>query len=455
MSVYAVIDPTTNETVKKYPTISDEALAAAIGRADTAQSEWKTRSIAERAAAIRKVSDLYEEHAEELGALVTREMGKPIKSAIGEAKFAATIYRYYADIAESLVADEQLELLGRHGSAILRRSPIGVLLGIMPWNYPYYQVSRFAAPNLLMGNTILLKPAPQCPESGAAMERIFHEAGVPTDAYINIMATNEQIETVIAHPRVQGVSLTGSSIAGAAVAEIAGRHLKKVVLELGGSDPFIVLSTDDLDSLVSDAVGARMGNAGQACTAAKRFVIIDDLYDEFVAKFTAAMAAITPSDPKDEANKYGPLSSMRAAERLEAQVKRAVEEGATVTLGGSREGTFFQPTVLTDVKPDTDAYREEFFGPVAQFHRVASEQEAVKVANDTEYGLGSYLFTTDADQALRVADQIEAGMVMINTIDGEGPEIPFGGIKKSGFGRELGRLGAEEFVNKKLIRVGG
>jgi succinate-semialdehyde dehydrogenase / glutarate-semialdehyde dehydrogenase len=456
MSTYAVINPTTNEKVKEYPTITDDALTSAIDRAAAAQTRWKTTSITERAAAIARVADLYEQRAEELGAIVTREMGKPIGSAIGEAKFAASIYRYYADVAESLVADEEIDMLGRTGSAILRRSPIGVLLGIMPWNYPYYQVSRFAAPNLLMGNTILLKPAPQCPESGAITEEIFHAAGIPTDAYVNIMATNEQIERVIADPRVQGVSLTGSSIAGAAVAEIAGRHLKKVVLELGGSDPFVVLSTDDLDSLVSDAVSARMGNAGQACTAAKRFVVIDDLYDEFVAKFTTAMGDIVQRDPRDQGTKNGTtLSSLRAAERLEAQVQRAVEQGATVALGGRRDGTYFEPTVLTDVVPGTDAYGAEFFGPVAVFYRVGSEAEAVDVANDTEYGLGSYLFTTDAEQARRVADQIEAGMVMVNTIDGEGPEIPFGGIKKSGFGRELGRLGADEFVNKKLIRVAG
>lgn len=454
MATYSVINPATQETVKEYRDISDADLTAAIDRAHSAQRSWKTVPIAERAAIIAKVADLHEARAEELGAIITREMGKPISSAIGEAKFTASIYRYYADIAESLLADEPIELRGGSGTAVIRRTPVGAILGIMPWNYPYYQVSRFAGPNLLVGNTVLLKPAPQCPESAEAMAAIFHEAGVPADAYHNILATNAQIETVIADPRVRGVSLTGSDVAGAAVAELAGRHLKKVVLELGGSDPFILLSTDNLDDVVSAAVGARMGNAGQACNAAKRMIVADHLYDEFLSKFTAKIAERTPADPTDERTTTGPLSSARAAERLEEQVRRAVEQGATLVTGGTREGTFFQPTVLTDITPDNDAYQQEFFGPVAQVYRVSSEEQAVELANATEYGLGSYVFTTDDAQAQRVADQIEAGMVFINTTDGEGPEVPFGGVKRSGFGRELGRLGAEEFVNKKLIRVG-
>jgi succinate-semialdehyde dehydrogenase/glutarate-semialdehyde dehydrogenase len=454
MAHYAVINPATNETVKEYPSIDDTELADAIDRANEAHRSWKNRPVAERAAVISKVADLYEERAEELGAIITREMGKPIKSAIGEATFTASIYRYYADIAESLLADEPLPLLGGKGSAVIRRAPIGVVLGIMPWNYPYYQVSRFAGPNLLVGNTVLLKPAPQCPESAEAMAAIFADAGVPAEAYISILATNEQIESAIADPRVRGVSLTGSEAAGAAVAEAAGRNLKKVVLELGGSDPFIVLSTDDIDGIVANAVGARMGNAGQACNAAKRFIVADDLYDEFVTKFTTKMAERTPADPQSPETTTGPLCSIRAAERLEAQVSRAVKQGATLALGGNRKGAFFEPTVLTGITPDADAFREEFFGPVAQVYRVGSEAEAIELANATEFGLGSYVFTTDAEQAQRVADQIEAGMVFVNTTDGEGPEVPFGGVKRSGFGRELGRLGAEEFVNKKLIRVG-
>jgi succinate-semialdehyde dehydrogenase / glutarate-semialdehyde dehydrogenase len=453
MAHYAVVDPATGEQVKEYASISDTDLGAAIGRAAAAHEAWSARPVAERAAVIARIADLHEERKEELGALISREMGKPIKSAIGEVAFTASIYRFYADHAEALTADEPIELLGGPGTAVIRRTSLGVLLGIMPWNYPYYQVARFAGPNLLVGNTVLLKPAPQCPESAEALEQLYQEAGVPADAYITILATDEQISTVIADPRVQGVSLTGSGRAGAAVAEQAGRHLKKVVLELGGSDPFLVLSTDDIDGLVKTAVSARMGNAGQACNSAKRFIVVDELYDEFVEKFTQAITALEPGDPSSEQTSFGPLSSSAAAERLEDQVNRAVDQGATL-VGGGREGTFFQTAVLADVTPDNDAYREEFFGPVAQVYKAADEDEAVRLANDTEFGLGSYVFTTDDEQARRVADRIQAGMVFVNTIDGEGPEVPFGGVKASGFGRELGRFGADEFVNKKLIRIG-
>jgi succinate-semialdehyde dehydrogenase/glutarate-semialdehyde dehydrogenase len=287
------------------------------------------------------------------------------------------------------------------------------------------------------------------------MEQMFHEAGFPEGAYINIYATNEQIETVIADPRVRGVSLTGSQRAGAAVAEIAGRHLKKVVLELGGSDPFILLKTDDLDAAVKAAVDARLENTGQSCNAGKRFIVTDELYEPFLEKFTEALTAVKPGDPHSPDTAIGPLSSKTAAERLEDQVRRAVEQGAKLVAGGERDGNFFSPTVLTDVTPDNDAYREEFFGPVAQVYRVSSEDEAVKVANDTPFGLGSYVMTNDEEQARRVADKIDAGMVFINVVGADAAELPFGGVKRSGFGRELGRFGADEFVNKKLIRIGG
>jgi succinate-semialdehyde dehydrogenase/glutarate-semialdehyde dehydrogenase len=307
----------------------------------------------------------------------------------------------------------------------------------------------------VIGNTILLKHAPQCPESAAAMEKIFREAGFPEGAYINIYATNEQIEWVIGDPRVRGVSLTGSERAGAAVAEIAGRNLKKVVLELGGSDPFILLKTDDLDSAVEAAVNARLENTGQACNAGKRFIVVDELYEPFLQKFTDALTAVKPGDPKSPETTIGPLSSSTAAERLEEQVRRAVDQGAKIVAGGGRDGNFFEPTVMTDIGPENPARREEFFGPVAQVYRVADETEAVELANDTPYGLGSYVMTNDAEQAQRVADKIEAGMVFINAVGAEGAELPFGGVKRSGFGRELGRFGADEFVNKKLIRIGG
>jgi succinate-semialdehyde dehydrogenase/glutarate-semialdehyde dehydrogenase len=456
MADYAVIDPATGETIKTYPTISDADLEAAIGRAHGAHHGWsKETSVQDRAQVIRRVGELHQERRQELAEIIVREMGKPIEQSLGEVDFCVAIYEYYADRAEELLKDEPIDLLEGEGSAFIRRSSLGVLLGIMPWNFPYYQVARFAGPNLLIGNTILLKHAPQCPESAAALEQLFQDAGLPADAYVNIYATNEQIETVIADPRVQGVSLTGSGRAGAAVAEIAGRNLKKVVLELGGSDPFILLGTDDLDSVVESAVGGRIDNGGQACNAAKRFIVVDELYEPFLEKFTKALSAVQPGDPTKDDTELGPLSSANAADNLEDQVKRATEHGAKLVAGGGRDGNFFNTAVLTDITPENPAYKEEFFGPVAQVYRVGSEAEAVELANDTEFGLGSYIFTNDSDQALRVADGIEAGMVFINAVGAEGAELPFGGVKGSGFGRELGRFGADEFVNKKLIRVAG
>ncbi len=452
---YAVTNPATGETLKTYDIIGDDDLKAAIGRAHEARTGWgRDTSVEDRAKVIAKVAELHTERRQELAEIITREMGKPIEQALGEVDFSAAIYQYFADTVVKLLADEPIELLDGEGSAFIRRSPVGLLLGIMPWNYPYYQVARFAGPNLAAGNTILLKHAPQCPESSAVMEEIFHAAGVPKDAYINIYATNEQIEWVIGDPRVQGVSLTGSGRAGAAVAAIAGSHLKKVVLELGGSDPFIVLAADDLDAVVEQAVGGRLENTGQACNAAKRFIVVDELYEPFVEKFTKALTEVEPGDPTSADSAIGPLSSTAAADRLEAQVKQAIDGGATLAAGGGREGNFFKTAVITGITKDNPAYTEEFFGPVAQVYKVGSEAEAIELANDTPYGLGSYVFTSDSDQALRVADKIEAGMVFINVVGAEGVELPFGGVKASGFGRELGRFGADEFVNKKLIRVG-
>ena len=454
MSDYAVVNPATDETAATYETISDDQLDAAIGRADAAHLEWaRSSTVADRAELLRAVGKLHADRRDSLAQIIVREMGKPIEQALGEIDFCVAIYDFYADNAEKLLADEPIDVLEGGGSALVRRSSLGVLLGIMPWNFPYYQVARFAGPNLAIGNTILLKHAPQCPESAETMEAMFHEAGVPEDAYINIFATNEQIESVIADPRVQGVSLTGSERAGAAVAEIAGRHLKKVVLELGGSDPFILLSTDDMKATIEAAANARLDNSGQACNAAKRFIVADELYDEFVDGLKSALEAVEPGDPTSEDTVVGPLSSSTATDRLADQVKRTVDQGATVLTGGEHEGNFFAPTLLTGITPDNDGYREEFFGPVAAVYRVAGEDEAIELANDTPFGLGSYVFTTDSEQALRVADQIQAGMVFVNGVGAEGAELPFGGVKRSGFGRELGRFGTEEFVNKKMIRV--
>jgi succinate-semialdehyde dehydrogenase/glutarate-semialdehyde dehydrogenase len=455
MSVYAITNPATGEQVKTFPTITDDELDAAIALANETHRTWlRETTVEERAKLVRRVGELHSERRQELAEITVREMGKPTGQALDEVDFCVDIYSYYADNGSDLMKDEPIELLAGEGSAIVRRSSLGVILGIMPWNFPTYQVARFAGPNLIIGNAVLLKHAPQCPETAAALQSIYLDAGFPEGAYVNIYATNEQVARVIADPRVQGVSVTGSERAGAAVAEIAGRNLKKVVLELGGSDPFILLSTDDLDATVDAALTARLDNAGQSCNAAKRFVVIDELYEPFVEKFAAAMTAWKPGDPTADGTTLGPLSSSTAADRLQDQLDRAVKGGATVVAGGERSGNFFSPMVLTDVTPDNDAYREELFGPVAVVYRVGSEDEAVEVANDTPFGLGSYLFTTDPEQADRVANKIDAGMVFVNLVAADGAELPFGGVKRSGSGRELGKYGADEFVNKKLIRVG-
>lgn len=446
MSEYAVTNPATAEVVATYPTATDAEIEAAIdATAKTARTWPRTTTVADRAALLGKVAKLHKKRREQLAKVINREMGKPMDQCLGEVDYCAVIYQYYADNAEKFLADEEITLLDGEGTAVVKRGPIGVLLGIMPWNYPYYQVARFAGPNLVVGNTILLKHAPQCPESAELLQLIFLEAGFPQGAYVDIRATNEQVAEIIADPRVAAVSLTGSERAGAAVAEIAGRHLKKCVLELGGSDPFVVLSTDDLDTTVESAVAGRMENTGQACNAAKRFIVAEDIYDDFLTKFTEKILAA--------ADGVAPLSSLRAAETLEHQVKTAVDAGAKLTSAGERKGAFFPPGVLTGVTQDNPIYGQELFGPVAVVYKVGSEDEAVAVANDTPFGLGSYVFTTDPEQAKRVADRIEAGMVFVNAVGAEGVELPFGGIKRSGYGRELGRYGIDEFVNKKLIRT--
>lgn len=452
---YQVINPATGSVEKKFPTATDAEVTAAVGRAADAFGSWSTRPLAERTAAIHRIADIFAERTAELAAIITREMGKTTAEAVDEVEYSVDIFRYYADQAATLLADEPLAATSG-GNAFIRKSPIGPLLGIMPWNYPYYQVARFAGPNLIAGNTILLKHAPQCPESALAMEAIFHEAGVPVDAYINLFTTNEQSAEIIADPRVRGVSVTGSERAGTAVASLAGKHLKKVVLELGGSDPFIVLDTDQLPQVVKDAVGARMENTGQACNAAKRFIVAEPLYREFVDLFAAEMAKLTIGDPTDPDISYGPLSSEAAAAGLMAQVQDAIDKGATVHTGGhrvDRPGAFVQPTVLTDVTPEMRAYREELFGPVAVIYKVSDAEEALALANDTPFGLGGAVYHSDPEVALDLANRMDTGMVWINEPEGGGPELPFGGTKRSGVGRELGPYGIDEFVNRKLIHA--
>jgi succinate-semialdehyde dehydrogenase/glutarate-semialdehyde dehydrogenase len=452
---YQVVNPATGKVESEFPTATDAEVSDVLARAGRGYTSWRRTSMEERAEILRRVSRLYRDRADELAAIITREMGKVTKAAIGELRFAAAIYKYYADNGAALLKDEPLAS-NLPGTAWVRKSPIGALLGIMPWNYPYYQVARFAAPNLMIGNTIVLKHAPQCPESALAMEQIFADAGLPQDAYINIFASNEQVASMIADPRIAGVSVTGSERAGSAVASVAGQNLKKVVLELGGSDPFIVLDGADLPKVAKTAAAARMENGGQACNASKRMIVTDAVYDDFIREFTAAMSSYVTGDPTDPSTSYGPLSSEQAARNLMEQIDDAVGKGATVHLGGHRidgPGAFVEPTVLSGVTPDMRAYREELFGPAAVVYGVADADEAVELANSSAFGLGGAVFSSDEKLAADVADRLDVGMVWINTAELGGPELPFGGTKRSGVGRELGPLGIDEFVNKKLIHT--
>jgi succinate-semialdehyde dehydrogenase/glutarate-semialdehyde dehydrogenase len=401
------------------------------------------------------VAELHRERSDELAALLTLEVGKTTAEAKGEVALVASIYDYYADNAERFLREEPLDVKGP-GRAVVRTEAIGPLVGIMPWNFPYYQVARFAAPNIVLGNTVILKHSRNCPQSALAIEAVFRDAGMPANVYINAFATSGQIATMIADPRVQGVSLTGSEKAGSAVGEVAGRHLKKYVLELGGSDPFIVLPDADLDKAVAGAVAGRMYNGGQACTASKRFIIVGDIYGEFLRRFTDAMSRITPGDPTDAKTTFGPLSSQSAVEEIDELVQDAVTKGATAVTGGAGPdgpGAYYPATVLTGVTPRMRAYSEEIFGPAAVVFHVDSPEAAIDLANDSPYGLSSSIYTADVDYAQQLADQLETGMVWINSISRSAPDLPFGGVKRSGVGRELAQYGINEFANKKLVRI--
>jgi succinate-semialdehyde dehydrogenase/glutarate-semialdehyde dehydrogenase len=453
--MYQVVNPATGKLESEFPTATDAEISDVLDRAAHGYSSWRRTSMTERADTLRRVAKLYRERSGDLAAIITREMGKTIPEAKGELAFTSGIYRYYADNGAELLKDEPLQS-NTPGSAWVRKSSIGPLLGIMPWNYPYYQVARFAAPNLMIGNTIVLKHCTLCPDSSLAMEQIFADAGLPADAYINVFATNEQVADMVADSRICGVSVTGSERAGSAVAAVAGEHLKKIVLEMGGSDPFIVLDSADLAGVAKAAAAARMENGGQACNASKRMIVADGIYDAFVQEFTAAMATYVTGDPTDPATSYGPLSSEQAARNLMDQIDDAQQKGAIVHLGGhrvDRPGAFVEPTVLSGVTPEMRAYSEELFGPAAVVYRVADADAAVELANSSSYGLGGAVFSSDEALALDVADRLDVGMVWINQAEGGGPELPFGGTKRSGVGRELGPLGIDEFVNKKLIHT--
>ncbi|MFT3661542.1 MAG: NAD-dependent succinate-semialdehyde dehydrogenase [Gordonia sp. (in: high G+C Gram-positive bacteria)] len=453
---YVTENPATGVVERTFETLTEEGVQDVLARADGAYRAWRETAIDERVRMLRATAAAYRERADELAALIATEMGKPLSQGAGEVELTAMIYDWYAEHGPALLETEELAPQGA-SSSVVTRAPIGPILGIMPWNFPYYQVARFVAPNLLLGNTVVLKHAPICAASSAVMAQIAHAAGVPDDAFCHVYATDEQVADMLADPRIQGVSLTGSGRAGAAVAQVAARNLKKSVLELGGSDAFIVLDAPDLAATVKAAVAGRLRNCGQACNAPKRFIVHSDLYDEFVERLTAAFAASTVGDPVDPATRVGPLSSVAARDRVVAQVRRAVEQGATLHTGGEpldRPGAFMAPAVLTGVTPEMEAYHEEIFGPVAVVYRVDDDEEAVALANDVEYGLSGSVWSEDTERATRIADRLEVGMALVNEHGVTLPGLPFGGVKASGYGRELGPWGLGEFANLRLRRIG-
>ncbi|RSS40579.1 NAD-dependent succinate-semialdehyde dehydrogenase [Streptomyces sp. WAC08241] len=453
-SPFATVSPYTGETLAEFPVIEGEEVDSLLETAGHAFEAWRRRPIADRAAVLGRAAGLMRERKEPLARLLTEEMGKLIAEARGEVDLAASILSYYAEHGPGFAANEPLDV--EEGEAYLVDEPLGVLLGVMPWNFPYYQVVRFAGPNLVLGNTVLVKHAGLCPQSALALETVFRDAGAPPGTYTNLFVSHDEISRVIDSPVVRGVSLTGSERAGAQVAERAGRNMKPSLLELGGSDAFIVLDGENLERTIGAAVAGRMANTGQSCVASKRFIVLDEVYDDFVGGMRRAFEALVPGDPADEATTLGPLSSEQAAVGLVKQIGETVEQGAELVTGGrriDRPGAFVEPTILTGVKPGMRAYAEELFGPAAVIHRVADEDEAVALANDSQYGLGGSVFCADVERGRRVAERVETGMVWVNHPTSTRPDLPFGGIKRSGYGRELSGLGMREFVNRKLVRV--
>jgi succinate-semialdehyde dehydrogenase/glutarate-semialdehyde dehydrogenase len=449
---YRVVNPSTGVTDDRTHSTSDAELDQALGAAVGAGAIWRERSASERAASLRRAAELFRADRAGLAEIAVREMGKPIGAALGEVDLAARIFEYYGEAADDLLAD--MEIHSPLGTARVRAEAVGTILGIMPWNFPYYQVVRFVAPNLLLGNSILLKPAPSCPESAAAIERILVEAGVTVGAYATIYTSNDQTLGAIADDRVRGVSITGSERAGRAVAEAAGRALKKCVLELGGSDALLVLDRDSLEQAAEEGVTARIANSGQVCTSPKRMIVLDEFYDEFVARAQSIVADVVVGDPSRPETQMGPMSSETAAVGIAAQVEDAISLGATAAGWRSPAGptgAWLEPVVLTGITPQMRAWYEEIFGPVVSIYRAADEDDAVAIANGTRYGLSASIYSTSPEQRERVARRLDVGMVFFNSTAISLPELPFGGTKSSGFGRELGLAGLTEFANMKLI----
>ena len=453
MSIQTV-NPNTNKTVKSFDEMTDKEVDLLVARATKAFGNWRKTTYKQRADLLHKVAALMRKKKESLAKLITLEMGKLISQAKAEIDLSANIIDYYATNGAKFLEDKHLN--PEYGKAFIRYSPIGVLLGVQPWNFPFYQVARFVAPNIMIGNTVLLKHASIVPQCAIAIQELFEEAGAPDGIYTNLLISGKRASALVSDDRIKGVSLTGSEEAGVSVASAAGKKLKKSVLELGGNDAFIVLEDADIDKAVEWAVVGRMNNNGECCVASKRIIVLEKVADEFLGKFKEKLSKMKVGDPMDPSTELGPLSSEEAAVHLADQVKRSVDAGAKVLLGGKRVdclGAFMEPTILTNLKPGIPAYHEELFGPVASFYRVKDEQAAIDLANDSSYGLGGSVFTQDIERGKRIADQIDTGMVFINHPTWTQADLPFGGTKGSGYGRELSELGIDEFVNKKLIRV--
>lgn len=456
MSQYRVQNPATGEVLEAFESATDAQVEEALAASDAVYREWRERSVQDRAAVVKRVAEIFAERREELARVIALEMGKSIAESLDEVDFATAIIDYYAVYGPGLITDYEIPST-IPGKAVIEQLPIGPLLGVMPWNFPYYQVARFAAPNLVLGNTILLKHADICARSNLVIQEIMEQAGVPVGGYRALFVSHDQIATMIADPRVQGVSLTGSERAGAIIGAQAGANLKKCVLELGGIDPMVVLDADDVAAVAKTAWDFRVYNGGQVCNSNKRLIVMADVYDEFVAELVRLAEGLKPGDQLELGEgEFGPLSTRAAAETVDAQVRKAVSEGARLLAGGvlsDGPGAYYSPAVLVDVPRESESYREEIFGPVATVYKVHSDEEALELANDCALGLGGSVFSTDEARAARVASKLEVGMAHVNTIAAEAAEIPFGGVKRSGFGREMGPIGIGEFANKRLYFV--
>ena len=449
------VNPATGETFATYEGHTEREVEEALDRAASRFEEWRERSVQERCGLLVEAADLLRERADEHGELMTREMGKPIEQARAEVEKCAWVCEYYAERAPEQLADE---VIGTEHDArtLVSHEPLGPVLAVMPWNFPFWQVFRFAAPNLAAGNVGLLKHASNVPGSALAIEEVLRDAGAPEGAFQTLLVGPSRVDSIIEDRRVKAVTLTGSEPAGRAVAETAGRNLKKTVLELGGADPFVVLEDAPIEETAEKAVYARTQNNGQSCIAGKRFVVVDSVYEEFLLEFTERMADLTVGDPFDPDTDLGPMAREDRMDELHDQVERSVEAGAEVALGGEPldcEGPYYLPTVLTDVPLDSAAACEETFGPVAAVIRVPDEETAIEVANDSTLGLGASVWTADLERGERVAREFEAGCCFINEYVKSDPRVPFGGVKDSGYGRELSRHGIHEFVNRKTVWV--